>query len=61
LETRLHKEMCAGHISLKQARDMMVNDWRVPADRYSVSTINVGFRVGQLKQAKPCRRRGLIP
>ena len=53
--------MCAGHISLKQARDMMVNDWRVPADRYSVSTINVGFRVGQLKQAKPCRRRGLIP
>lgn len=28
LENRLHKEMCAGRISLKQARNMLVNDWR---------------------------------
>jgi len=28
LENRLHKEMCAGHIGLKAARDMLVNDWR---------------------------------
>ncbi len=28
LEDRLNKEMCAGHISLKAARDMLVNDWR---------------------------------
>jgi len=28
LENRLHKEMCNGHITLKQARDILVNDWR---------------------------------
>jgi hypothetical protein len=28
LENRLHKEMCAGHITLKVAHDMLVNDWR---------------------------------
>jgi hypothetical protein len=30
LENRLHKEMCAGHISLREARDMFVGDWRAP-------------------------------
>ena len=34
LENRLHKEMCAGHISMKQARDMITNDWRVAYKRY---------------------------
>lgn len=34
LENRLHKEMCAGHITLKQARDMLVNDWRVAYKNY---------------------------
>src|SRR6266446_9248086 len=34
LETRLHKEMCAGNITLKQARDMMLNDWRVAFRKY---------------------------
>ena len=28
LENRLHKEVCAGHISLKAARGLLVNDWR---------------------------------
>jgi len=28
LENRLHKEMCAGNITLKAARVMLVNDWR---------------------------------
>jgi hypothetical protein len=28
LENRLHKEMCAHRISLKMARNMLVNDWR---------------------------------
>jgi len=28
LENRLHKEMCAGNITLKAARNMLVNDWR---------------------------------
>ena len=28
LENRLHKELCAGKISLKKARDLLVNDWR---------------------------------
>ncbi|HUX91741.1 MAG TPA: hypothetical protein VMV48_13740 [Gallionellaceae bacterium] len=28
LENRLHKEMCANKISLKKARNMLVNDWR---------------------------------
>lgn len=34
LENRLHKEMCAGHITLKQAQDMLVNDWRVAYKKY---------------------------
>ena len=33
LENRLHKEMCAGSITLQQAQDMLVHDWRV-AYRY---------------------------
>ena len=28
LENRLHKEVCAGHISLSAARTMIVHDWR---------------------------------
>ena len=28
LENRLHNEVCAGHISLRAARGMLVNDWR---------------------------------
>ena len=28
LENRLHKEVCAGHVSLKAARGLLVNDWR---------------------------------
>ncbi len=34
LENRLHKEMCAGHITLKQARDMITHDWRVAYSKY---------------------------
>jgi len=34
LENRLNKEMCAGHITLKQARDILVNDWRVAYKKY---------------------------
>lgn len=34
LENRLHKEMCAGHISLKTARGMLVNDWRKAYKKY---------------------------
>jgi hypothetical protein len=34
LENRLHKEMCAGHITLKQAQDMLVSDWRVAYKKY---------------------------
>ncbi len=34
LENRLHKEMCAGKITLKQAQDMLVNDWRVAYRKY---------------------------
>lgn len=34
LENRLHKEMCAGNITLKAARDMLVNDWREAYKRY---------------------------
>ncbi len=37
LETRLHREMCAGRISLKQARSMLVNDWRSTSFRYTQS------------------------
>lgn len=28
LENRLHKEVCAGNITLKQAQDMISHDWR---------------------------------
>ena len=34
LENRLNKEMCAGHISLKQARDMLAKDWRAAYRKY---------------------------
>lgn len=34
VENRLHKEMCAGNISLKKARDEIKTDWRVPYQRY---------------------------
>jgi len=34
LENRLHKEMCAGKIPLKKARDMLVNDWREAYKKY---------------------------
>jgi hypothetical protein len=34
LENRLHKEMCAGRITLKAARAMLVNDWREAYKRY---------------------------
>jgi len=34
LENRLNREMCAGHITLKEARDMLVNDWRVAYKKY---------------------------
>jgi hypothetical protein len=34
LENRLHKEICAGRISLKAGRDMLVNDWRKAYRRY---------------------------
>ena len=34
LENKLHVEMCAGRITLKQARDMAVNDWRIAYRRY---------------------------
>lgn len=34
LENRLNKEMCAGKISLKAARDMLVHDWRIAYKKY---------------------------
>ena len=35
LENRLHAEICRRHtITLKQARDMIVNDWRVAYRKY---------------------------
>ena len=34
LENKLNKEMCAGRITLKQARDMLVNDWRIAYKKY---------------------------
>lgn len=34
LENRLHAEMCAGKITLKQAREMLVNDWRIAYRQY---------------------------
>ena len=34
LENRLHKEMCAGNITLQEARDSLTNDWRVAYRKY---------------------------
>jgi len=34
LENRLHKEVCAGHITLKKAREMIVRDWRETYKQY---------------------------
>lgn len=34
VENRLHKEVCAGHISLAAARREIKIDWRVPYRRY---------------------------
>ena len=34
LENRLHKEMCAGSITLKKAQDMLVHDWREAYKKY---------------------------
>lgn len=34
LENRLNKEMCAGNITLQEARDMLVNDWRKAYIKY---------------------------
>ena len=34
LENRLHKEVCAGHITLKAAREMIVDDWRKAYVKY---------------------------
>lgn len=34
LENRLHKELCAGHISLAAARAMILNDWRKAYRKY---------------------------
>jgi len=34
LENRLNKEMCAGRLTLSQARQMLVNDWRKAYVKY---------------------------
>lgn len=34
LENRLHKEMCAGNITLEQAQHAIADDWRVPYRKY---------------------------
>jgi len=34
LENRLHNEVCAGHITLTQARSMITHDWRVAYKHY---------------------------
>ena len=34
VENRLHKEVCAGHLSLAKARQEIKTDWRVPYRRY---------------------------
>jgi hypothetical protein len=34
LENRLHRELCANHVSLQEARDSLVNDWRVAYRKY---------------------------
>ena len=34
VENRLHKEVCAGNISLEEARKEIVKDWRIPYKRY---------------------------
>lgn len=34
VENRLHKEVCAGHLSLQKARAAIKSDWRVPYKKY---------------------------
>lgn len=34
VENRLHKEVCAGNISLAEARKAIRTDWRIPYKRY---------------------------
>lgn len=34
LENRLHRELCVGNITLKQAQGALVNDWRAAYRRY---------------------------
>ena len=34
LENRLHREMCAGRLTLEEARDLLVNDWRKACVKY---------------------------
>ena len=34
LENRLHREVCAGSLSLEDARQQITGDWRVPYRRY---------------------------
>jgi hypothetical protein len=34
LENRLHKEMCAGNVTLQEAQDMLVKDWREAYRKY---------------------------
>jgi hypothetical protein len=34
LENRLNKGMCAGHITLQQARDLLMHDWRIAYAKY---------------------------
>jgi hypothetical protein len=34
VENQLNKEVCAGRLTLKQAREEIVKDWRVPYRRY---------------------------
>jgi hypothetical protein len=34
LENRLNKEMCVGNITLKQAQDALVHDWRKAYEKY---------------------------
>jgi len=34
LENRLHKELCANHVTLQQARGSLLNDWRIAYRKY---------------------------
>lgn len=51
LETRLRKDVCAGKITLQEARDKLVNDWTKAYQEYwgrpDVSTIGVPYPVRQ--------------